>query len=293
VSQFVIPVPHKARDKLQRESKHCFFDLKMDAHVRGHDMLLFKLRHYLRVAFLDTSVTLPSMRLAIISDIHGNLEGLTKAFEIIDAKKIDQVYCLGDIVGYGANPNECISMLRARNVLSIIGNHDQAVIDAEKAGSLNDFARQAIDWTARQLTPESFTFLSRLPYTIVAHDCTFVHASPDEPHEWNYILSAYEAHEQFRFFSTSICWIGHSHRSSIFCEDLKTKKVEKEKRYIINVGSVGQPRNGDSRLSFGIFDTDRWEYEHVVSVYDVELARQKIIEAGLPLYLADRLLFGA
>jgi len=245
------------------------------------------------IAFLDSSLTLPCMKFAVISDIHGNLEGLTKAFEIIDARNVDQVYCLGDIIGYGANPNECISMLRARDVASIIGNHDQAVIDAAKAGTFNDFARKAVDWTARQLTSDNVDFLSHLPYTIVAHDCTFVHASPDKPEEWNYILSVYEAQEHFRFFSTSICWFGHSHRSGVFCDDLKSKEVERGKRYMINVGSVGQPRNGDSRLSFGIFDTERWEYEHVVSEYNVELARKKIIEAGLPVYLADRLLFGA
>lgn len=233
------------------------------------------------------------MRIAIISDIHGNLEGLQKAFELIDGKRIDRVYCLGDIVGYGANPNECISMLRARDVLSIIGNHDQGVVDTRKAGTFNNFARQALDWTAQQLTPEHIDYLSHLPYTILAHDCTFVHASPDNPEEWNYILSSYDAQEYFAFFSTPICWVGHSHRSGVYCEDMKTMRVERGKRYIINVGSVGQPRNGDSRLSFGIFDLDQWEYEHVVSEYDVELARKKIIEAGLPVFLGNRLLFGA
>ena len=233
------------------------------------------------------------MRLAIISDIHGNLEGLTKALEIIDTKEIDQIYCLGDTIGYGANPNECISLLRARGVPSVLGNHDQAVVNAAKAGTFNDFARQAVDWTARHLTADNLEYLSGLPYAIVAHDCTFVHASPDAPEEWNYILSVFEAQEHFRFFSTQICWVGHSHRSGIFCEDLKTKRVERGRRYIINVGSVGQPRNGDSRLSFGVFDTDRWSYEHVVSEYNVEAARRKIIDAGLPVFLADRLLFGA
>jgi len=233
------------------------------------------------------------MKFAIISDIHGNLEGLTKALEIIDSKNVGEIFCLGDIVGYGANPNECVALLRERRAQSIIGNHDQAVIDAKKAGTFNDFARQAVDWTVRQLTEANFKYLAGLPYSIQAHDCTFVHASPDKPDEWNYILSVFDAQEFFPFFTTPICWIGHSHRSAIFCEDMTTKKVEKGKRYIINVGSVGQPRNGDRRLSFGVFDTDRWEYEHVVSEYDVELARKKIIEAGLPIFLGDRLLFGA
>ena len=232
------------------------------------------------------------MRIAIISDIHANLQALEKAFEIIDAKEIDHVYCLGDIVGYGADPNDCIAMLRDRGVLCIIGNHDKAVLDVSMAVNLNRYARAAIEWTARQLKPEHIEFLSHLPYTLLGHNCTFVHASPDKPEEWNYIVTDYDAQEYFQFFTTPICWVGHSHVSGVYCEDMKSTEVEKGKRYIINVGSVGQPRNGDTRLSFGILNVERWEYEHVISEYDVALARKKIIDAGLPSYLGDRLLAG-
>ncbi len=232
------------------------------------------------------------MRIAIISDIHANLQALQKASEIIDMKGIDQVYCLGDVVGYGANPNECVAMLRDRGVSCIIGNHDKAVLNVNAAVSLNRFAREAIEWTARQLTQEHIEFLSHMPYIIVDHDCTFVHASPDKPEEWNYIITPYDAQENFQFFTTPVCWVGHTHRSGVYCEDLTSTEVEKGKRYIINVGSIGQPRNGDNRLSFGVFDVDGSKYEHVVSEYDVESARQKIIDAGLPSYLGDRLLVG-
>jgi len=233
------------------------------------------------------------MRFAVISDIHGNLEGLTKAFELIDARKVEEVFCLGDIIGYGANPNECVALVRERGVRSLIGNHDQAVVDPEKAGTFNELAGRAIEWTVRTLTQENIDYLSKLPYIFVEHDCTFVHASPETPEEWMYILSPLDALESFRHFSTPICWVGHSHRSGIFCEDMKTQHVVRGKRYIINVGSIGQPRNRDSRISFGVFDTDRWEYEHVVSPYDVQRAREKILEAGLPAFLGDRLLYGA
>ncbi len=232
------------------------------------------------------------MRIAIISDIHSNLDALTEAFAIIDTKEIDRVFCLGDIVGYGAEPNECIAMLRRRGVPCIAGNHDIAALEPAKADHLNRYARTAIEWTARQLTPENAEFLASLPYTITAHQCTFVHASPDRPEEWKYIVTGYDAQEYFQYFATPICWVGHSHISGVHCEDLKTSEVEKGKRYIINVGSVGQPRNRDSRLSFGIFDVDRWEYEHVAAEYDAEFAREKIIKAGLPAYLGDRLLAG-
>ena len=232
------------------------------------------------------------MRIAIISDIHSNLQALQKAFEIIAAKEIDDVYCLGDIVGYGAEPNECIEMLQTHGVLCIAGNHDQAVFDTSKAEHLNRYARTAIEWTARQLTSDHAAFLSRLPYTMAAHDCTFVHASPDKPEEWKYIITGYDALEYFQFFATPICWVGHSHISGVYCEDPASLHVERGKKYIINVGSVGQPRNRDNRLSFGIFDVDRWEYEHVAAEYDAGAAREKIIEAGLPPYLGDRLLAG-
>ncbi|HTX17711.1 MAG TPA: metallophosphoesterase family protein [Bacteroidota bacterium] len=233
------------------------------------------------------------MKFAVISDIHGNLEALTKAFELIDEKKVGEVLCLGDIIGYGANPNECVSFLRERGVRSLIGNHDQAVVDPEKAGTFNELAGRAIEWTARTLTPDNLEYLSNLPYLFVEHDFTFVHSSPENPEEWNYILSPFDALEAFRHFSSPICWVGHSHRSGVFCEDMKTQRVERGKRFIINVGSIGQPRNRDSRLSFGVFDTDGWEYEHIVSPYDVQRARQKILDAGLPAFLGDRLLYGA
>ncbi len=232
------------------------------------------------------------MRIAIISDIHANLQALQRVFEIIDAKEIDQVYCLGDIVGYGAEPNECIKILRDRGVSCIVGNHDKAALDVRQAQHLNRYARAAIEWTAKQLTPENIDFLSHLPYTMLAHHSTFVHASPGKPEEWNYIVTGYDALEYFDFFTTPVCWVGHSHISGVYCEDMTSFEVERGKRYIINVGSVGQPRNRDRRLSFGFFDDGRWKYEHIVAEYDADLAREKIIEAGLPAYLGDRLLAG-
>jgi hypothetical protein len=154
-----------------------------------------------------------------------------------------------------------------------------AALDTSKAEHLNRYARTAIEWTARQLIPENVEFLFHLPYTLVAHHSTFVHASPGKPEEWNYIITGYDAQEYFEFFTTPLCWVGHSHISGVYCEDMNSSEVERGKRYIINVG-------------FGIFDDDRWVYEHVVAEYDAGLAREKIIEAGLPPYLGDRLLAG-
>ena len=233
------------------------------------------------------------MRVAIISDIHGNLEALEKAFEIIERENIDNLVCLGDLVGYGANPNECIDYVDRRTKKVLLGNHDQAAIDLRQAEFFNAYARRAAHWTHDILTPEHREYLQSLPYTLTDTGLTFVHSSPLEPKEWHYIFSNQEASRNFDHFKTPVCFVGHSHVPGVYCEDLKTKKIRKGLRFIINIGSIGQPRDGDWRLSFGIFDTESWSYENVRSEYDVESAANKILRAGLPRFLAERLFGGA
>ena len=232
------------------------------------------------------------MRVAIISDIHSNLEALEKAFEIIEKKNIDEIVCLGDLVGYGANPNECVELTRKRVVHVLMGNHDQAAFDLSETEHFNRHARTAAYWTNQTLTRENLEYLKALPLQWTLDDLTFVHASPKEPHLWHYIFSAYEAKSNFDFFQTGICFIGHTHIPGIFPKDMKTLKIHKDNRYIINVGSIGQPRDGNWRLSFGIFDTTAWRYELVRSEYDVQTASEKIVASDLPRFLADRLLGG-
>ncbi|MDE3057905.1 MAG: metallophosphoesterase family protein [Bacteroidota bacterium] len=232
------------------------------------------------------------MKIAVISDIHGNLEALTAALSIVEERGIETTYCLGDIVGYGANPNECIDELRSRNIPSLLGNHDEVVLDRTRLKRFTKYAKIAAEWTESHLTAEHKEYLSRLPLVKTLAECTFVHASPNEPHEWNYVLTQEDARQCFPYFSTEVCCIGHSHVPGIYCEDGSMHVVEKGKRYLINVGSVGQPRDGDWRLSFGVFDFDSWSYEHVRAEYDVETSRQKIIAAGLPHFLAERIRVG-
>lgn len=232
------------------------------------------------------------MRIAIISDIHSNLEALTKAFEIIGKKDVREIICLGDIVGYGANPNECISLIRSKARRTLLGNHDEAVFQTVMAYNFNQHARSAVLWTSRQLTSESISFLQSLPVTLEHNDAFFTHASPRIPNEWNYILTAEDAEANMPHFSQNICFIGHSHVPAIFCEGKQTSQLERGKKHIVNVGSVGQPRDLDPRLSFGIFDTEAFTYENVRIDYDVEKASEKILQAGLPRSLADRLLVG-
>lgn len=232
------------------------------------------------------------MRLAIISDIHANLEALTATFASIDERKVDQIICLGDIVGYGADPSECLRLIRERCQIIIIGNHDLAAVKTEKAEDFNTTARIAAHWTNGMLSEEEKAYLISLPYTATLDDILFVHASPYEPEEFHYVLSTHDAVDAMAFFTQRLCFIGHSHVPGMFSEQGRVTAIDAEERYLINVGSVGQPRDGNPQLSFGLLDTERWKYENIRLSYDAETAARKIIAAGLPPVLGERLMVG-
>ncbi|OGP14132.1 MAG: hypothetical protein A2052_06685 [Deltaproteobacteria bacterium GWA2_54_12] len=232
------------------------------------------------------------MRLAIISDIHSNLEALNKSLSIIDSRKVDSILCLGDVVGYGANPNECVEIVKKRCSTVLLGNHDAAAIDLTIAKQFTTYARLSAEWTAGHLLPEHRSFLESLPLTSSKEGVFLVHASPFEPSEWYYIVSILDARQAFAHFSEEICFVGHSHLPGVFGETSESQQVARGERFVVNVGSVGQPRDGNPKLSFGVFDTDRWEYENVRAEYEIKRASQKILDAGLPRALADRLWAG-
>ena len=243
-------------------------------------------------ALSQTIATFISMKIAIISDIHANLEALTTALEFISQSDVQSMYCLGDVVGYGANPNECVELLQKNTIPCVVGNHDKAVFDVVLQHTFSAKAKSALEWTKNNISFQSLNFLKDLPPRIIENGCTFVHSTPDQPFQFKYILDQEDAEHYFPFFETQICFIGHSHRAGIFCDDGITQRVQREKKFIVNVGSIGQPRDGDWKLSFGVFDTERCEYQNIRLEYDVETARQKIIDAGLPTVLGDRLLVG-
>lgn len=232
------------------------------------------------------------MRLAIISDIHSNLEALTKAMEVIDRHSVDEIICLGDIVGYGANPNECIELVRKRCSAVIKGNHEYAVENISETEFFTEDAGAAIIWTQTQLTEKNYEYLLTLPLAHRAGDFYFVHASPCNPAEWPYIFGHADASSTFRCFSETICFIGHTHTPAIFSSIGRSRRVTIGERYLINVGSVGQPRDRNSDLSFGIFDTGAWSYDNIRSPYDVETAARKILNTSLPPKLGQRLFLG-
>lgn len=240
------------------------------------------------------------MKYAILSDIHGNLEALTAVLEKTGKLGVDGHLCLGDLVGYGADPNAVAEIVRDTCQLTIRGNHDHAAVDPREEAHFNTWAVQAIRWTRDELTEENLAFLEGLEYSGHLDDALFVHASPGEPERWRYILSPQAAAAEFDAFEESFCFIGHSHvpmlvlRTEIGTSELLDQEVALPAgaRVLMNVGSVGQPRSGNPEACFAVLDLEDRSARLVSVPYDVQAARKKIIGAGLPRFLGDRLLLG-
>jgi putative phosphoesterase len=225
------------------------------------------------------------VKIGIISDIHANLEALEVALRRLDSEKVDRIYCLGDIVGYGANPNECVEKVRALCHATVMGNHDDALIGRTSAHYFNSYARAALDWTARVITDENLAFLKSLPLTRQEDGLFLVHATPYDPAAWNYILHPEEAEVHFGALSPkNVAFIGHSHVPVRFDDGAG--------RSIVNVGSVGQPRDRDPRACCAVYDTESGTLQWLREVYPVQEAARKIRTANLPEFLAARLFIG-
>ena len=232
------------------------------------------------------------MKLAILSDIHSNLEALTAVLAAVEHRGADALYCLGDIVGYGADAPACLELVRRHCAATVRGNHDEAVAIEKGLRTLPRDARKAAQHNARHLAEDQRAFLAALPLRLDAHGCTFVHASPADPAAWQRLDSFVLAQEQFAAFETDVCFVGHSHVPAVMGDRLGVVRVEQGHRYLINVGSVGQPRDGDPRACVGFFDTESFTYDLVRVPYAIEQAANKILEAGLPPRLAKRLFKG-
>ena len=241
------------------------------------------------------------MRYAILSDIHGNLEALDAVLAHA-ASRAEAVLVLGDVVGYGADPQACLERVAERAHAVIAGNHEHGVAGLLPLDWFNDRARLAVEWTRRRLDPDHLAWLSARPLILELDDATLVHASPDQPAEWEYLVSAEDGYDVFGAFATRLCFVGHSHRpgawsvgSSGRAHEGGAREIELEagRRYVINVGSVGQPRDRDPRASYALWDLEdrRVTIERVP--YDLLTAQRKIVSAGLPRFLADRLPIGA
>ena len=238
------------------------------------------------------------MKYAIISDIHSNLEALEKVVERIEQEDIDQVICLGDLVGYGPNPIECTELVHKISKVVLAGNHDHAAVGLADISYFNFYAKKAIEWTTTVLTEKVRKLLSTAQFEKIIEPATYVHSTPNKPVTWDYIVSLDDALQNFKHFENQVCFIGHSHvplilelNSHEYCKLLRTSSLtlEPDKKYIINIGSVGQPRDRDNRACLGIFNDTTMQFDLIRVEYPYKTTQTKIRNLGFPAFLADRL----
>lgn len=244
---------------------------------------------------------LMAVRYGIVADIHANLA----AFEAVlaDMGKVDGLWCLGDLVGYGPDPNECIELLRRRDHHCVVGNHDLASIGRLDTSDFNVAAAQAVEWTARNLTDRSRLYLAGLPEKVIVQPFTLVHGSPRSP-VWEYIFQESRAEANFDYFDTQACMVGHTHVPALYIQDTALGLVVgrvpgpgdrvdvRQNRIIANPGGVGQPRDGDPRAAYALYDTDTGILEWRRVEYPIQLTQQRMKDEGLPARLIERLAYG-
>lgn len=243
------------------------------------------------------------MRIGIISDIHSNLEALTGSLAALERHRPDRVVCLGDVVGYGASVNECCRLVRKVAEVTLLGNHDAAVAGRMDYSFYYDAARHALDWTASRIDVEHLDWLRSLPYAHRVEGAQFTHGNPVNPEAYEYVFAIEQARELVPHLDAlaDVNFIGHSHLCKAFSLDaagevteiVATRFVIREgHKYVVSVGSIGQPRDCDNRACFVLYDTDARLVEYHRVPYDIETAAQKIFDADLALNFGKRLFLG-
>lgn len=239
------------------------------------------------------------MKYAILADIHANLEALQVVLEDAKSLKCTHYACLGDVVGYNANPKECLDIVRNMGMPCVKGNHDEyCSMDGELEG-FNPHAKEAINWTREQLSAEDRQWLRELKYIRLIASFSLVHATLDGPQRWGYVFDKLAAAASFTYQNTSVCFFGHTHVPVAFIRDSVVRggtyskfKTEPGKKYFVNIGSVGQSRDGVAKATYGVYDLDEGTIELRRLDYDIPTTQAKIRAAGLPERLAERLDFG-
>ena len=239
------------------------------------------------------------MRYAILGDVHANLEALEAVLAEVRREGADRMVCVGDLVGYGADPGTCIDLLREAGVTVVAGNHDHAAIGKLDIEYFNPFAKASTLWTARALSGDQRRYLEELPLVHEEEWLMVAHGSVHEPEAFHYIQTLDDAAESLRALTRPVCFLGHSHIPVSFfggdgvayATDPVTP-VDPAGRTVVNVGAIGQPRDLDPRAAVAFYDTDRREVRLHRVAYDIETATEKILSAGLPEILAERLRFG-
>lgn len=239
------------------------------------------------------------MKYAIIADIHGNLEAFEVVLEDIKAQKCTHVACLGDVVGYGADPKECLDIVRGMNIPCVKGNHDEMCSIEENMEGFNPHAAEAVLWTRQQLSEDDKKWLRDLKYVRLVASFSIVHATLDVPQRWGYVFDKLAAAASFTYQNTAVCFFGHTHVPVAFIRDSVVRggtyskfKVEPGRKYFVNVGSIGQPRDNNPQAAYVIYDMDEGSIELRRLDYDIPKAQAKIRAAGLPERLAERLAHG-
>jgi len=239
------------------------------------------------------------MRFAIFSDIHANLEALEAVLADARKRKCTHFVCLGDVVGYNANPHECVKWIREMDCPVVKGNHDEQASLSTSSTNFNELAEQAIAWTRNNLTEKDKEWLRDLPLQKQVRDFTIVHATLDTPAQWGYVFNNLDAAASFTYQHTTVCFFGHTHVPMVFIRDdgvrrerIEHVRIELTKKYFINMGSVGQPRDGNWRAAYCVYDIENNLVEQLRVKYDLAGAQKKIIKAGLPPLLAERLTIG-
>ncbi len=243
------------------------------------------------------------MRVGILGDIHGNLEALTAVVEAVRQEGVDEWVQVGDIVGYGPEPSACIDIVRDLGCIVCRGNHDEAVLGWLDTAYFNNFARAAIEWTRTQLRPEDFDYLRSLQLVVERRDYTVVHGTLHLPDQFGYVVSSVEARDSLHLQKTFMCFVGHSHVPAIYLQQPQGQldvvfqseaevSVSNYAKVLMNVGSVGQPRDEDPRATYAIYDSVTKTAAIRRVKYDIASVQRKIRSAGLPEMLAHRLSLG-
>jgi len=236
------------------------------------------------------------MRTAIFGDIHANLEALDAVMSDSVTQDVNNYVCLGDIVGYNADPVECLKRIRDMACPTVKGNHDLDASEDHSLENMNPVAAEALNWTREQLDDDQRMWLKKLRMVRQVSDFTIVHSTLDQPIHWNYVTNRFDAMSNFSYQFTQLCFHGHTHVPRVYVRSDKVREVPAESveiepnaKYFINVGSVGQPRDGDPRASYAIYDHETKLVLFRRIEYDIATTQRKIIEAGLPEMLAERL----
>ncbi len=239
------------------------------------------------------------MKFAIVADIHANLEAFQVVLEDCKKQSVTHYACLGDVVGYNANPKECLDIVRTMNMPCVKGNHDEYCSSEEHLEGFNPAAAEAVNWTRKQLTDDDRQWLRDLKYTRMVTNFTIVHATLDGPQRWGYVFDKLAAAASLTYQNTSVCFFGHTHVPVAFMKDSVVRggtyskfKTEPGKKYFVNVGAVGQPRDNNPKCAYVVYDTDDGTIEIRRLDYDIATAQKKILAAGLPERLAERLAYG-